>query len=390
MKPVFRTLDVNVPRGASVSRADVVAYFVGKGLLSSLEAVVMTRFGYQVTFTSHGVMARFGGEVVIGGFSCPVRWVEPFLTLRLHWLPYFVSVEAISALLAPYGKVLSVGHVNGLDHLPNGVRLVRLEGGGILRGCLTWTGWCMKGSLSPVCSPSRGGPPLCLRCRATGHLRGECPGRSAAFTYAGRVAQLTSDLGQVEVEEAGEPVVDRVDGRLVGAPVSGAGPGSDIGGDREPESGRVVVQAGVEALVGVEGGGGAPLQSEVTPGGGTVDVASGAVPRPPRGGGSGREGAVLEGGQTPRFGPGGRGWTPRCRLTTGRPTRAFKPRRGVSFPALCQSLPLRGGVGGDPVEVGVLGRAPVAGPAFHALPPVVSRPLVGVLEMESGGQLPPS
>ena len=145
VKPVFRTLDVNVPRGADLSRADLVAHFVSEGLLSSIEAVVMTRFGHQVTFTSHGVMAQFSGELVVGGgVSCPVRpvaemgqvgrvrWVEPFLTLRLHWLPYFVSVEAISAMLAPYGKVLwvSVGHVNGLDHLPNGVRLVRLEEGG--------------------------------------------------------------------------------------------------------------------------------------------------------------------------------------------------------------------------------------------------------------------
>ena len=40
VKPVFRTLDVNVPRGAGLSRADLVAYFVSRGLLSSIEAVV--------------------------------------------------------------------------------------------------------------------------------------------------------------------------------------------------------------------------------------------------------------------------------------------------------------------------------------------------------------
>ena len=52
-----------------------------------------------------------------------------------------------------------------------------------------------------------------------------------------------------------------------------------------------------------------------------------------------------------------------------------------------------GGRGEDPMGVGVLGRAPVgekSGPAFHALPLVVSRPMVGVLATESGGQLPPS
>ena len=66
VKPVFRTLDVNVPRGAGLSRADLVAFFVSRGLLSSVEAVVMTRFGHQVTFTSHGVMAQFSGGIVVG------------------------------------------------------------------------------------------------------------------------------------------------------------------------------------------------------------------------------------------------------------------------------------------------------------------------------------
>ena len=167
VKPVFQTLDVCVPRGANLSRAEVVAYFVAKGLLSSLEAVVITRFGFHITFTGRDVMAQFGGEVVMGGVVCQVRpvaemeqvgrvrWVEPFITLRLHWLPYFVPV--ISAMLVPHGKVLSIGHVNGLDRLPNGVRLVRLEGGGILSGCLTWTGWCMRGNRSRVLSPFPGG-----------------------------------------------------------------------------------------------------------------------------------------------------------------------------------------------------------------------------------------
>ena len=120
-----------------MSRSEVVAYFVAKGLLSSIEAVVKTHFGVHVTFTGREVMAQFGGEVVVGGVLCQVRpvaemgqvgrvwWVEPFTTLR-----YFVPDEAISAMLVPYGKVFSVGHVNGLDRLPNGVRLVRLEGGG--------------------------------------------------------------------------------------------------------------------------------------------------------------------------------------------------------------------------------------------------------------------
>ena len=57
-----------------------------------------------------------------------------------------------------------------------------------------------------------------------------------------------------EVEEAGEPVVERVGVVLGGAPVSGAGPGADTGGDREPESGQVVAQAEVGEPVGVEGG----------------------------------------------------------------------------------------------------------------------------------------
>ena len=86
------TLDANVPRGASLSRPEVVAYFVAKGLLSSVEVVVMTHFGFHVTFTNREIMPQFGGEIVVAGVLCQVRpvaemglvghvrWVEPFIT----------------------------------------------------------------------------------------------------------------------------------------------------------------------------------------------------------------------------------------------------------------------------------------------------------------------
>ena len=206
-----------------------------------------------------------------------------------------------------------------------------------------------EGKSFPCLLTIPGRPPLCLRCRATGHLRGECPGQSAAFTYAGRVAQLTLDLGQVEVEEAGEPVVDRVDGGLVGAPVSGAGPGADIGGDREPESGRVVAQAGVEALVGVEGGGGAPLQSEVTPGGGTVDVASGAVPRPPRGGGKRKGGSRAGEGSDTKVRPRGSGLDSSLSVDDGTADSGFQTAAGGELSGSLSVSPAPGGgVGGTP------------------------------------------
>ena len=56
-----------------------------------------------------------------------------------------------------------------------------------------------EGKMFPCLIIILGRPPLCLRCRATGHLLGDCPGRSAAGTYAGRVARAAPDLGLMEV-----------------------------------------------------------------------------------------------------------------------------------------------------------------------------------------------
>ena len=203
---------------------------------------------------------------------------------------------------------------------------------------------------------------------------------------------MTSDLGQMEVEEveeAGEPVVERVGVVLGGAPVSGAGPGADTGGDREPESGQVVAQAEVGEPVGVEGGGGAPLQSVVTPGGGAGDVALGAVPRPPRGG-KRKGGSRAGGGSDTKVRPRGSGSDSSLSVDDGAVGSGFQAAVGVEGSGSLSVSPAPGGLEEDPTAVGVLGRAPVAGSAFHALPPVVSRPMVGVSATGSGGQVPPS
>ena len=61
----------------------------------------------------------------------------------------------------------------------------------------------------------------------------------------------------------------------------------------------------------------------------------------------------------------------------------------VSGSASC-TLPESEEGGGVASDSGGSGRTPTVGPAFHTLPPVVSRPGLVGLVTESGGQLPPS
>ena len=63
VKPAFHTLDINVPRGASLSRAEVVAYFVAKGLLSSIEVL-----GFRSLLRVVSPWPSLGVRLWLGGF----------------------------------------------------------------------------------------------------------------------------------------------------------------------------------------------------------------------------------------------------------------------------------------------------------------------------------
>ncbi|KAL3890680.1 hypothetical protein ACJMK2_002961 [Sinanodonta woodiana] len=95
---------------------------------------------------------------------------------RVHWLPLYIHDDIIQEVLAPFGKVLEVTRDKTLldkDTLTlNGTRIVKLE----------TTEFDMK-NIPHIVSlgqcglliTMKGRPPICLRCRQSGHLRKDCP-----------------------------------------------------------------------------------------------------------------------------------------------------------------------------------------------------------------------
>ena len=108
----------------------------------------------------------------------------------VHWLPYYIDNATIGGALHSYGKVLSVQEeVSQLDGLPNGIKRVRLEtktSANLLQHMIH-VSFLSKRYTGLVTVPGR--PPLCLKCKVIGHVRGErnvVPVR--AGTYAAAIA----------------------------------------------------------------------------------------------------------------------------------------------------------------------------------------------------------
>ena len=231
---VFRTLEVSIPRGGYATRAEVVAALASVVALRDVEGIVRFSGGWQVTFTSFQGLARVGPTLLVNGVGCEVRpvaekkdngcvrWLDSFRVVRVHWLPFFIPPEAVGDVLAPYGRVISVSEANGLDGIPNGVKVVKLETGDI-EAIPHLTKVFFEGRNFPALFTVPGRAPLCLKCRATGHIRGSCPSRGEGDSYAARAAKRVGGAGPSGVVPAAV---------AVDPPRSDPLPQDSVGGDR--------------------------------------------------------------------------------------------------------------------------------------------------------------
>ena len=102
--------------------------------------------------------------------------------LRVHWLPLYINDDIIKQVLGPFGKVLEITRDKTMidkDSLTlNGTRLVKLkttEFDSRHIPHIVSLGQC--GMLITM----KGRPPVCLKCRQEGHLRKDCPEKSATY-----------------------------------------------------------------------------------------------------------------------------------------------------------------------------------------------------------------
>ncbi|KAG0412162.1 hypothetical protein HPB47_010701 [Ixodes persulcatus] len=112
------TFDVSCPPGASVdSIFDTAAGIVGTAELFFVQHLGATNFRLSVTSSSPMSRIVNAGALSIGGTLVPIVPVGPQVTtITCLFLPVYVKSEALSAALAPYGKVLDIRFGVYQDH----------------------------------------------------------------------------------------------------------------------------------------------------------------------------------------------------------------------------------------------------------------------------------
>ncbi|XP_075559926.1 uncharacterized protein LOC142591483 [Dermacentor variabilis] len=123
-----------------------------------------------------GVLVRAGGLEVKGRFCAVIDPVQQDITLKVHWVPFHVTGEALKKAFDHYGEVKDVRQedwkVRGFEQAESTTRTVRMT----LRENLTPDAlphlFKILGGSVLVVVPGRA--PICLRCRRKGHIRRDC------------------------------------------------------------------------------------------------------------------------------------------------------------------------------------------------------------------------
>ncbi|KAL3877972.1 hypothetical protein ACJMK2_035616 [Sinanodonta woodiana] len=126
------------------------------------------------------------------------------IDLRVHWLPLYISDTLIEEVLRPFGKVLDISKDKTLldkdTMMFNGTRNVKLqttEFDSRHIPHIVSLGQC--GMLITM----KGRPPICLKCRQSGHLRKDCPEKpSYASITTSRTPQLSTPISPVPATTA--------------------------------------------------------------------------------------------------------------------------------------------------------------------------------------------
>ncbi|XP_077516550.1 uncharacterized protein LOC144126365 [Amblyomma americanum] len=177
------------------------------------------------------------GEMLVKESRCLV--IEPTnqdVRLKLHWLRHNVPDEDVRAAFAPYGKVTEIARerwrVRGVLEKGSTTRLITLKlKAGVKLDDLPHQ-LNVSGELALVVVPGR--PPLCLRCRNTGHIRKECrvPRCGACRRFCHEDGQCASTYASIAgpgtSEHSAELLMDEADAedaaRETGQPTTRDGP----------------------------------------------------------------------------------------------------------------------------------------------------------------------
>ena len=124
---------------------------------------------------------------------------EQIVGLEIHWLPLYIDNMMLMEIFSEYGEVLQTSFCTTYykDHaVANGKRLVVLKAHEMKKQEIPHL-IKFKSGLSTLVTMG-GRPPFCLRCKSTGHMRGECPGLQKNVNGVKPVEKPTVDPAPVQ------------------------------------------------------------------------------------------------------------------------------------------------------------------------------------------------
>ncbi|XP_060082156.1 uncharacterized protein LOC132561455 [Ylistrum balloti] len=218
---------VSGPRRNTVTRFEIVKVLIDAGVPPDELKCVFRCEAPNSWFATFSTTYQVDRLVESGAINKPQFSLLPEpcdrrrLTIRVMWLPSWMSDEAISRTFDEvYGRVVCVERETttiGQVSLETGTRVLSLV---IREGDQDLLPHRMRiqGKTALVVVPGR--PPICLRCQQVGHVRAQCPGRQVQRSYA-RVTDSSNVLQPPEES---------------GGPLENAASPSTGGSDKDPAS----------------------------------------------------------------------------------------------------------------------------------------------------------
>ena len=119
---------------------------------------------------------------------------EQIVSLRVHWLPFYIDNLMLKEIFSEYGEIVQLTFCSTpfREHgVGNGVRLIALRTHEMKKQEIPHL-IKFKSGLNILVTMG-GRPPFCLRCKSTGHIRGECPGLQKNVNGVKPVKKVTAD-----------------------------------------------------------------------------------------------------------------------------------------------------------------------------------------------------
>ena len=155
---------------------------------------------YVVFYNKADSRTLLGHDFLVGGGPVKLESLdkEEFV-IRVHWVPYWVDIGEVCATLAKYGEIVKVLHetvTDGYDdssHILTSVRRILLTIRGRPPLCLKckFTGHIRSGCDTP----------FCRHCQVYGHIREEC---QAGPSYASRLKQQQNEVQEIDMDDPQE------------------------------------------------------------------------------------------------------------------------------------------------------------------------------------------